>query len=73
MEGGHAVSLLLVRSLSVSHSHTLGPPHAHLVIAGGVCLFEIALNPVTVPPEGPHHFSSDPAASQSLKRLQLIS
>lgn len=51
MEGGHAVSLLLVRSLSVSHSHTHEPPHAHLGIAGGVCLFEIALIPVMFLPK----------------------
>lgn len=65
-------SCLFAHSLSRTHTF-MGPPHAHLVIAGGVCLFEIALNPVTVPPEGPHHFSSHPAASQSLKRLQLVS
>lgn len=70
---GRVCILSLACSLTLCLSFTQGT-HSHTsCYAGRVCDLKITLNTVSVPSEHPHHFSSHPAAFQSLKRLQLLS
>lgn len=59
LHGGwsHFLTLACSLALCLALTHSWAP-HTHRVLAGGVCPFRIALNPGTLPSEGPRHFSS---------------